>query len=330
MRKNINKGTALSPGIGYGKVLLLEKQHTPVFRLDLEKDQVDEEIQRFHKALEKTKMQLAGLKEQLSAKLGEGHSYIMDAQIMMLDDQLLVAKAEEIIRNDGVNAEWALNETASQWAKEFNLMKDKYWQERGDDVEDVANRIQANLTQIDVHKITDVDEEVIIFSYQLSPSDIVELQNAPVVAYVTEIGGKTSHTAIIARSLEVPAVTGMNAVIQAAHSGQLVIVDGYEGVVILDPTPTQLQEYQNKKRYYEEHSNILISMKDRPAITKDGRKIIVQANIELPDEIETAIKSGAQGVGLYRSEFLYLSNPDKLPTEDEHFQIGRASCRERV
>lgn len=329
MKKNINKGTPLSPGIGYGKLLLLEKQHTPVFRLQLETSQIEEEIQRFHKALEKTKMQLAGLKEQLSARLGEGHSYLMDAQIMMLDDQLLVAKTEDIIRKDQVNAEWALNETASQWAKEFNNMKDKYWQERGDDVEDVANRIQANLTQIDVHKIAEVNEEVIVFSYQLSPSDIVELQNAPAVAFVTEIGGKTGHTAIIARSLEIPAVTGMNSVISVARSGQMVIVDGYEGVVILDPTETQIREYQNKKRYYEEHSNILISMKDRPAITKDGRKIVVQANIELPDEIETAIKLGAQGVGLYRSEFLFLSNPDKLPTEDEHFQVYK-NLAERV
>jgi phosphoenolpyruvate-protein phosphotransferase (PTS system enzyme I) len=329
MKKNLNKGTPLSPGIGYGKLLLLEKQHTPIFRLELENSQIEEEIQRFHKALEKTKMQLAGLKEQLSARLGEGHSYLMDAQIMMLDDQLLVAKTEDIIRKEGVNAEWALNETSSQWAKEFNNMKDKYWQERGDDVEDVANRIQANLSQIDVHKIAAVDEEVIVFSYQLNPSDVVELQNAPVVAFVTEVGGRTSHTAIIARSLEIPAVTGMNSVISVARSGQMVIVDGYEGIVILDPTPTQLREYQNKKRYYEEHSNILISMKDRPAITKDGRKIVVQANIELPDEIETAIKSGAQGIGIYRSEFLFLSNPDKLPTEDEHFQVYK-NLAERV
>lgn len=329
MKKNINKGTPLSPGIGYGKLLLLEKQHTPVFRIELEESQIEEEIHRFHKALEKTKMQLAGLKEQLSARLGEGHSYLMDAQIMMLDDRLLVGKTEDIIRKDHVNAEWALNETSSQWAKEFSNMKDKYWQERGDDVEDVANRIQANLTQIDVHKIADVNEEVIVFSYQLSPSDVVELQNAPVVAFVTEIGGKTGHTAIIARSLEIPAVTGMNSVISVARSGQMVIVDGYEGIVILDPTPTVLREYQNKKRYYEEHSNILISMKDRPAITKDGRKIVVQANIELPDEIETAIKSGAQGVGLYRSEFLFLSNPDKLPTEEEHFQVYK-NLAERV
>ena len=329
MQKNINKGTPLSPGIGYGKCLLLEKQHISVFRMDLDLDQIDEEIARLHKALDKTRSQLAILKDQLSARLGEGHSYIMDAQMLMLEDQLLLGSTLETIRKEKVNAEWALNETASELTKIFDNMKDAYWQERVSDVEDVIHRIQANLTQIDVHKVTEVDEEVIVFSYQLSPSDLVELNNAPVVGYVTEIGGKTSHTAIIARSLEMPAVTGMSDLISQARSGQFVIVDGYEGIVILDPTPTQLREYQNKKRYYEEHSNLLISIKDRPAITKDGRKLIIQANIELPDDIESAIKSGAQGIGIYRSEFLFLANPDSLPTEDQHFEVYK-TLAERV
>jgi phosphotransferase system enzyme I (PtsI) len=329
MQKNINKGTPLSAGIGYGKCLLLEKQHISVFRMDLDADQVDEEIQRFHKALDKTRSQLALLKDQLSQRLGEGHSYIMDAQMLMLEDQLLLGSTLETIRKEKVNAEWALNETASELTSIFNNMKDKYWQERVSDVEDVIHRIQANLTQIDVHKVTEVDEEVIVFSYQLSPSDLVELNNAPVVGFVTELGGKTSHTAIIARSLEMPAVTGMSDLISQVRSGQFVIVDGYEGIVILDPTPTQLREYQNKKRYYEEHSNLLISIKDRPAITKDGRKLIIQANIELPDDIESAIKSGAQGIGIYRSEFLFLANPEALPTEDEHFEVYK-TLAERV
>jgi phosphotransferase system enzyme I (PtsI) len=329
MQKNINKGTPLSAGIGYGKCLLLEKQNISVFRMDLDSDQLEEEVQRFHTALEKTRIQLAGLKEQLTSRLGEGHGYIMDAQILMLEDQLLIGRTLEIIRNEKVNAEWALNETGSELANRFDSMKDKFWQERFSDVEDVIHRIQANLKQIDVHKVTEVDEEVIVFSYQLSPSDLVELNNAPVVGFVTEIGGKTSHTAIIARSLEMPAVTGMSDLISQVRSGQFVIVDGYEGIVILDPTPTQLREYQNKKRYYEEHSNLLISIKDRPAITKDGRKLIIQANIELPDDIDSAIKSGAQGIGIYRSEFLFLANPDSLPTEDQHFEVYK-TLAERV
>ena len=329
MQKNINKGTPLSAGIGFGKCLLLEKQSISVFRMDLDADQLEEEVQRFHSAIEKSRNQLAILKDQLTSRLGEGHGYIMDAQMLMLEDQLLLGSTLEIIQREKVNAEWALNETASELANRFDSMKDKFWQERFSDVEDVIHRIQANLTQINVHKVTEVDEEVIVFSYQLSPSDLVELNNAPVVGFVTELGGKTSHTAIIARSLEMPAVTGMNDLINQVRSGQFVIVDGYEGMVILDPTPTQLREYQNKKRYYEEHSNLLISIKDRPAITKDGRKLIIQANIELPDDIESAIKSGAQGIGIYRSEFLFLANPDALPTEEEHFQVYK-TLAERV
>jgi phosphoenolpyruvate-protein phosphotransferase (PTS system enzyme I) len=192
----------------------------------------------------------------------------------------------------------------------------------------VINRVQANLAQINVHRVTEMDEDVIVLAYQLSPSDIVEMHESSLVGFVTEIGGKTSHTAIIARSLETPAITGI-AELASIKSGQTIIVDGYEGLVIVEPTPTQIREYENKKRYYEEHANQLISIKDTPAITKDGRKLVIQANIELPEDLDSAIRSGAQGIGIYRSEFLYLSNPDALPTEDEHFAVYRVVA-ERV
>lgn len=329
MKKNIFKGTALSPGIGIGKCLLLEKQLLPVFRLHLENDEVEAEIDRLNKALDKTRSQLSNLKDQLTAKLGEGHSYLMDVQMMMLTDDLLLGNTTKTIRNEKVNAEWALNETASQLTSIFNNMKNEFFQERLTDVEDVISRIQANLRQINVHQLTEVDEDAIVFAHQLTPSDIVEMNNTPVVGFVTELGGKTSHTAIIARSLETPAVTGIEEASKNIKSGQTLIVDGYEGIVIIDPTVMQLTEYENKKRYYEEHASLLISIKDRPAITKDGRKLVVQANIELPDELDTAIRSGAQGIGIYRSEFLYLSNPDSLPTEEEHFSVYR-TLAERV
>ena len=321
--KNIFKGTPISPGIAIGKTLLLEKKRVPVFRLDLEEDQVEPEIQRLDSAIEKTQIQLSTLKEQLGARLGQEHSYIMDAQLMMLKDNLLVGNATDIIRKEKVNAEWALTDTASNLSNIFGNMKDEYLRERIADVEDVVNRIQANLAQIDVHELTEVDEEVILLTYQMSPSDIVELQDSGVVGFVTELGGKTSHTAIIARSLEIPGVIGIENIYKMAKSGETVIIDGYEGNVIVDPTPTQTREYQNKKLYYEQHATMLLSMKDLPAITKDGRKVVVQANIELPDELDTAIRFGAQGIGIYRSEFLYLSNPERLPTEDEHFEVYR-------
>lgn len=323
MRQNILKGTPVSPGIAIGKCLLLEKQLLPVFRLDLEDHQLEAEVQRFREAIEKTRHQLSSLRDQLKDRLGEGHSYIMDAQMMMLDDNLLVGNTLEIISRDKVNAEWALTETASRLTGIFNNMTDEYLKERGADVEDVINRLHANLNQINVHRITEVDEEIIVLSYQLTPSDVVEIQSDVVVGFVTEIGGKTSHTAIIARSLETPAVTGIGEISKMAKSGQNMIVDGYEGIVIVNPTPTQKREYENKKRYYEEHAASLMSFKDRPAVTKDGRKVIIQANIELPEELDSAIQSGAQGIGIYRSEFLYLANPDRLPTEQEHFEVYR-------
>jgi phosphoenolpyruvate-protein phosphotransferase (PTS system enzyme I) len=323
MRKNILKGTAVSPGIAIGKCLLLERQLLPVFRLDLEEAQVEAEIHRFREAIEKTRYQLSSLRDQLQARLGEGHSYIMDAQMMMLDDNLLIGNTMEIISRDRVNAEWALNETSSRLTGIFNNMSDEYLQERIDDVEDVINRLQANLNQINVHRLKEVDEEVIVFSYQLTPSDVVEINSDAVVGFVTEIGGKTSHTAIIARSLETPAVTGIEDITSMSKSGQSVIVDGYEGIVIINPTPTQKQEYENKRRYYVQHATMLMSIKDLPAVTKDGRKVIIQSNIELPDELDSAIQSGAQGIGIYRSEFLYLANPDELPTEEEHFEVYR-------
>ncbi len=323
MRKNILKGTPVSPGIAIGKCLLLERQLLPVFRLDLEDHQLEAEVHRFREAIEKTRHQLSSLRDQLKERLGEGHSYIMDAQVMMLDDNLLVGNTLEIITRDKVNAEWALNETSARLTGIFNNMSDEYLKERVADVEDVINRLQANLNQINVHRLTEVDEEVIVLSYQLTPSDVVEINSHAVVGFVTEIGGKTSHTAIIARSLETPAVTGIAEIGKMVKSGQIAILDGYEGIVILNPTSTQKREYENKKRYYDEHATILMSIKDRPAVTKDGRKVIIQSNIELPDELDAAIQSGGQGIGIYRSEFLYLSNPDRLPTEEEHFEVYR-------
>ncbi|HSP06580.1 MAG TPA: phosphoenolpyruvate--protein phosphotransferase, partial [Acidobacteriota bacterium] len=321
MKKNIYKGTPVSPGIGIGQCLLLEKQDLEVFRVDLEESQVEEELQRFRSALERTRSQLQGLKEQLNARLGEGHSYIMDVQIMMLDDELLLGSTEGIIRNEKVNAEWALNETAHRLTSIFHNMKDKYLQERVDDVEDVIGRVQANLSQMDVTQIAEVEEDVVILCYQLTPSNVVEIENTRAVGFITELGGKTSHTAIIARAQGTPAVTGIDNVGAMAKAGQVMIVDGFEGIVIVEPTQTQIREYQNKKRYYEEHASLLISLKERPAITKDGRKLTIQANIEMPEELDTALNSGAQGIGMYRSEFLYLSNPDALPTEEEHFVV---------
>lgn len=329
MKKYLFKGTPVSPGIGIGKCLLLERQDLEVFRIDLEESQVESEVQRFRSALERTRGQLTALKDQLNARLGEGHSYIMDVQIMMLDDQLLVGSTEQIIRSEKVNGEWALKETAHRLTSIFHNMKDKYLQERVDDVEDVIARVQANLSQMDIHQLEAVDEDVVIVCYQLTPSNVVEIENTRVVGFITELGGKTSHTAIIARAQGTPAVTGVENVGAMAKPGQTVIVDGFEGIIIVNPTQTQIREYQNKKSYYEEHASLLISLKERPAITKDGRKLTIQANIEMPEEIDSALNSGAQGIGMYRSEFLYLSNPDSLPTEEEHFVVYK-SLAERV
>jgi phosphoenolpyruvate-protein phosphotransferase (PTS system enzyme I) len=323
MKKNTFKGTPISPGIAIGKSLLLEKQDISVYRIDLEDKQVEFEVQRLKEAIEKSISQITLLKEQLSDRLGQEHSYIMDSQLLMLSDKLLVENTIDLIRNEKVNAEWALNETAEQWTSIFENMKDEYFKERVADVEDVIHRVQANLRQINVHGLTQVDEDAIILSYQMAPSDIVELQNTRVVGFATKLGGKTSHTAIIARSLKTPAVTGIDGIDEIAKSGQMLIVDGYEGIVIVDPTTTQLREYQNKKLYYEEHARVMLTQRELPAVSKDGRKVIVQANIELPEELDAAIRSGAQGIGIYRSEFLFLSNPDRLPSEEEHFVVYR-------
>ncbi len=321
MKKNTYKGTAISPGIAIGKSLLLEKQDVAVYRIDLEDNQVDLEVQRLKEAIDKSISQINLLKDQLSDRLGQEHSYIMDSQLLMLSDKLLVENTMDLIRKEKVNAEWALNETADQWTSIFENMKDEYFKERVADVEDVIHRVQANLAQINVHALTQVDEDAVILADQMAPSDIVELQNTRVVGFATKLGGKTSHTAIIARSLKTPAVTGIEGIDEIAKSGQMLIVDGYEGIVIVDPSTTQLREYQNKKLYYEEHARVMLTQRELHAVTKDGRKVIVQANIELPEELEGAIRSGAQGIGIYRSEFLYLSNPDRLPSEEEHFLV---------
>src|SRR4029079_6526792 len=172
MKKNTYKGTPISPGIAIGKSLMLEKQHLSVFRIDLEDHQVESEIQRLQEAIQKARSQITLLKEQLSDRLGQEHGYIMDAQFMMLSDKLLVDDTIQLIRQEKVNAEWALNETAAKVTSVFDNMKVEYFKERVSDVEDVIHRLQANLAQINVHDLTQVDEDVIILSYQMTPSDI--------------------------------------------------------------------------------------------------------------------------------------------------------------
>jgi len=315
------KGIGVSPGIAIGRAVIVEKRVAAVYRVPIRADEIPGEVTRFLESLEKTREELLVLKDKVSRSMGEEFASIFEAHAMIVSDPSFADKVIQKLESEQVNAEWALAEVQEEYQARFASFDDEYLRDRMADVKDVADRVLTHLSGIAHHDLAEINHDIIIIADDLTPSDAVHFNRRPIVGFATETGGRTSHTSIIAKSLFMPAVIGVPKLTKIIDNDELVIVDGYEGTLLVNPTPAMISEYRTRVSRHEEAEKELLENKDLPAITKDNRKISLVANIELVEELDDAIKYGAEGIGLYRSEFLYISKSPDLPTEDEHFAV---------
>ncbi|MDP9750855.1 phosphoenolpyruvate--protein phosphotransferase [Thermoanaerobacter pentosaceus] len=313
------KGVAASPGIAIGKVFLYIKEKAEIDMQNIDESNVEYEIERFKKALEVTKQQIQKIKEEALKEFGRDKAEIFEAHLMLANDPELVENVENMIKTELITADNAVNKVIEQNASVMESLDDEYLKERAADLRDVGSRIINNLLGVKNTSLSELDEQVIIIAKDLTPSDTATMKKEMVLGFATDIGGRTSHTAIMARSLEIPAVVGLGNVTTQVNNGNTVIVDGLEGVVIVNPDENTMNEYKTKKENYDKKVEKLKKLKDLPAITLDGKKVMLAANIGTPKDVKSALANGAEGVGLFRTEFLYMDRTT-LPTEEEQFE----------
>jgi phosphoenolpyruvate-protein phosphotransferase (PTS system enzyme I) len=315
------KGIGVSPGIAIGRAVIVEKRVAAVYRVPVREEDVQGEINRFLDALQQTRDELLELKHKVSRSMGDEYAQIFEAHAMIVSDAGFADKVVQKIEAEQVNAEWALAEVQEELLARFQSFEDEYLRERMADVKDVSERVLTNLQGISHHDLSEIKHDIIILADDLTPSDTVHFNRRPIVGFATETGGRTSHTSIIAKSLFMPAVIGVPRLTKIVDNDEMVIVDGYEGSVVVNPTPAMVTEYRGRVSRHEEEEKRLLQNRLLSAVTRDDRRITLQANIELVEELDDATKFGAEGIGLYRSEFLYISKSPLLPTEEEHFEI---------
>ncbi len=318
--EDILSGIAISPGIIIGKVKLIDRKKMQDCIISIEDNEIDGEILRFREAVEKSKKQLLKIKDRAFQNEKKDHFYIIDAHLMMLDDQMLIEDTISNIRREKVNAEWALTMVVDELKKIFSNIDDMYMRERGGDVSYVGETILRNLVGKKQEKISKIDEKVVIVAHDLSPADTAQMNKENIIGFATDIGGKTSHTAIIARALEIPAVGGLEDISVSVTTGDHIIVDGLTGKVIINPGDELFRDYLDKQQKYQYKEKEIHKYSKLPAETLDGKRIHVAGNIEFVEEIPSLVNNGGEGVGLYRTEFLYM-NRTELPSETDHLNI---------
>ncbi len=319
-KETVLHGIGVSPGIGIGPVFLLPaaEEDRPSER-KIGDDEVERELDRFFAAVAETKKQIQALREKTLSQLGMEHAGIFDAQLMILDDEQVVGDVREAITKRKKNAEAAFYETISRYLHVLYVSGDAYLAERHADIKDVLNRVLDNLGGVDRSDVCKVPIPSIIVARDISPSDTVRMDKQVVLGFATDVGSQSSHTAIMAKALGIPAVVGLHMITEVIREGDAVLVDGRQGTVTINPTSGTLEKGRAQFREIEAYKDKLSSLRDLPAETKDGRRITLSANIELPTELSSVIESGAEGVGLYRTEFIYM-NRAGLPSEDDQFE----------
>jgi phosphotransferase system enzyme I (PtsI) len=317
----INKleGIAVSPGIIVGKARLVDRSRVKILYQYLISDkQVNQEVERFREALSTTKEQIIALKNGMPEQLKQ-HAFILDTQLMIMDDGMISDSTIDTITKEKMNAEWALKKSIQKIRQLFQQIDDGYIRERINDVEYVAERILRNLAGKEQESLSEITDRVIIVAHDLSPADTSEMNIGKVMGFITDVGGPTSHTAIMAQALEIPAVVGLETITHRVQDGVLLIVDGNAGEVIIDPDDEVIISYQEKQLELERYRSSIDRISHLPAETVDGHRIAVQANLELLEEVVPAKDHGAEGIGLYRTEFLYLRSKG-VPSEKELFE----------
>jgi len=316
------KGFGASPGIIIGKAYLVERSKVRLPEKRIEAEQVEAEIGRFLKAIQESRDQIEAIKEKILDAEVRQHSFILDVHLMILNDQMLLRDTMDTIRKRKVNAEWALDLTLERWDTAFKAIEDEYLRERQSDLHHVAARIFRNLLGKKHDDITKIKGKVIVVAHDLSPADTLQMNLKHVAAFITDIGGKVSHTAILARSLGIPAVVGLEIATSLINGGDLLSIDGETGEVVINPTEEVSQSFAERRRRIKSMEREILKFASLSAETRDGVRVRLQANIEMAEEIPSAKAHGAEGIGLYRTEIMYLNRKD-LPSEEEQYQTYR-------
>jgi len=317
------RGIAVSAGICRGKILVLHRARHIIARRGLADHQVTEEVGRFEKALVQTRQQILEIQDKVLKTLSAKEADIFEAHLLMLEDQVLVDEVIRMIRDQKVNADFAFHTVAERYVTALVAANDEYLRERANDMRDLLSRVLDNLLEVrDEFDLRHLAEPCILVSHDLSPSTTAQLDKKFVLGFATDIGGQTSHTAIMARSLGIPAAVGLQTVSQELESGDYALLDGYNGTIIVNPTDQTLFEYGQLAKIKASLEEKLREIRQQPAVTLDGKFIHLSANIEDQQDIEAVLTHGAEGVGLFRTEYLFISR-ESLPTEEEQYQSYR-------
>jgi phosphotransferase system enzyme I (PtsI) len=320
------KGIAVSKGVAIGKAYLLDRSKFCILKQKLKKHEVEREIERFRDAIAKTKLQLTDIKNR-AEKIADKYAVILDTYILLLDDDILVNDTIENIKKQGTNAEWTLNQTLQNFLSLFENINDDYLKGKKDDLDLLVQAILRNLVGHGQETLSDIHEPVIIVTHSLSPSDTLTMPRNFIKGLATETGGKTSHVGIFAAALGIPAVTGVKELTAQINSGENIIIDGIDGEVIRRPTKENTQYFLKKQENYRRYEERLLANIHQPAETLDGHQIHLLANIESNQEVTSLHKFGAEGVGLYRTEFLYMSS-NNLPGERDLYENFKKVAQE--
>lgn len=315
------EGIAASPGLAFGKAYIYKKEDLEISEEDITEDEIEKEIERLENAIKLAEEQLEDIKKNISEKMGEDEAEVISAHQMILDDPELIPQIKEDIKKELMNAEAAVNDKMNEYASMFAEMEDEYMRAREEDIKDVKDRI---IRILQGREITDHSwqEDVVIVAEELTPSDTASMDTDNVLAFVTSGGSRTSHSAIMARSLEVPAVVGLGDEINKIKQNDKVIVNGLEGEVLVNPDEDEITFYKKEKKREKKLKENMKKFKSRKAKTKEGQEIEVAGNIGSPKEVEAILEAGGEGIGLFRTEFLYMERED-LPGEEEQFKAYR-------
>jgi len=316
------KGTGASPGVAIGKALVIEHSELSIEKKYI--DNIEEEIQKLENAVKISKEELIKVKEKAFNELGEHEAEIFEAHLLVLEDPELIDSSIAKIRDEKVNADYALNEIKEMFVAMFESMDNEYMRERAADIKDVTNRVLRHILGIKVVDLAGLDEEVVLIAHDLTPSDTATMNKNMVLGFLTDIGGRTSHTAIMARTLEIAAVVGLNDITKKVKDGDYIVFNGDTGEVIVNPDEETKARYISLKEEFEEYRKSLELLKGQASITTDGRHVELAGNIGSPNDVEGLIKNDAEGVGLYRTEFLYMDKEDGFPTEEEQYEAYKA------
>ncbi|MDP2912711.1 MAG: phosphoenolpyruvate--protein phosphotransferase [Candidatus Omnitrophota bacterium] len=320
------KGIPAAPGIITGKVFLFGREQYTIPRRSIKDDHIQNEIRRFKDALIQTKDEILEIKRRISEEMSAEHAQIFSAHLLVIDDSMLIEEVVSKLKKEKLSIEYVFQDVLRKYIKVFSEMDDEYLKERTSDINDVGRRILRNLIGAKEDILSNLKEKAVVVAYDLSPSDTATMHKKNVTSFATDIGGRTSHTAIMAKSLEIPAVVGLEIITKKVESGDTIIVDGTHGIVIVNPSPKTLKKYELDRERLVAVEKHLLELKDLPCVTIDGKRIELVANIEVPEDVTSVLAHGAEGIGLYRTEYFYMNRKD-LPTEEEQYKAYSAVAK---